>query len=130
MSSSPLGYDFVTSIISMRGQRATGKNQSYNYRHKSCGPSLMGETSSVSLIFTRRTHRNVKNRRVRSRLNFSLCEQNAKVAPGQEKSCAFSLLMFGLIMSKKKFQKAPEKTRPILTPWPDLTPSQNGPGLT
>ena len=38
--------------ISIRGQRATGKIQRNNYRHGSCGPSLMGKTSSVSLIFT------------------------------------------------------------------------------
>ena len=28
--------------------------------------------------------------------NFSACEQNAKVAPGQEQSCACSFLMFGI----------------------------------
>ena len=48
--------------ISMRGQRATGKIQKNNYHHGSCGPSLTGKTSSVSLIFTHGTHRNVKNR--------------------------------------------------------------------
>ena len=40
--------------------------------------------------------------------NFSPCEQNAKVAPGQEQSCACSLLMFGLnfpIKSSRKHQK-------------------------
>ena len=36
--------------ISMRDQRATGKIQRSNYRHGSCGPSLTGKTSSVSLI--------------------------------------------------------------------------------
>ena len=48
--------------ISMSGQRATGKIQRNNYHHGSCGPSLKGKTSSVSLIFTHRTHRNVNNR--------------------------------------------------------------------
>ena len=48
--------------ISMRGQRATGKIQRNNYHHGNCGPSYTGKTSSVSLIFTHRTHRNVKNR--------------------------------------------------------------------
>ena len=48
--------------ISMRDQRATGKIQRNNYRHGSCGPSLTGKTSSVSLIFTHGTHRNVKHR--------------------------------------------------------------------
>ena len=48
--------------VSIRGQRATGKIQRNNYRHGSCGPSLTGKTSSVSLIFTHGTHRNVKNR--------------------------------------------------------------------
>ena len=48
--------------ISLRDQRATGKIQRNNYRHGSCGPSLKGKTSSVSLIFTHGTHRNVKNR--------------------------------------------------------------------
>ena len=48
--------------ISMPDQRATGKIQRNNYRHGSCGPSLTGNTSSVSLIFTHGTHRNVKNR--------------------------------------------------------------------
>ena len=33
--------------ISMRGQRATGKIQSNNYHHGSCGPSLTGKTMSV-----------------------------------------------------------------------------------
>ena len=48
--------------IFMRGQRATGKIQRNNYHHVSCGLSLTGKTSSVSLIFTQGTHRNVKNR--------------------------------------------------------------------
>ena len=42
-----------------------------------------------------------------SRGNFSPCEQNAKVAPGQEQSCACSLLMFGInfpIKSSRKHQ--------------------------
>ena len=58
----------------MRGERATGKIQKSNYHHGSCGPSLTCKTSSVYLIFTHGTHRNVKNRWVRSRLKgyFSL----------------------------------------------------------
>ena len=44
------------------GQRATSKIQRNNYYHGSCGPSLTGKTSSVSLIFTQETHWNVKNR--------------------------------------------------------------------
>ena len=48
--------------ISMRGQRATGKIQRNNYHHGSCGTSLTSKTSSVSLIFTQGTHRNVRNR--------------------------------------------------------------------
>ena len=48
--------------ISMCGQRAKGKIQRDNYHHGSCGPSLTGKTSSVPLIFTHGTHRNVKNR--------------------------------------------------------------------
>ena len=47
--------------ISRRGQRATGKIQRNNYHHGSCEPSLTGKTSSVTLIFTHGTHRNVKN---------------------------------------------------------------------
>ena len=54
--------------ISMRGQRATGKIQRNNYHHRSCGSSLTGKTMSVFLIFTQGTHRNVKNRWVRSSL--------------------------------------------------------------
>ena len=54
--------------ISICGQRATGKIQRNIYYHGSCGPSLTGKTSSVSLIFTHWTHRNVKNRWVRSSL--------------------------------------------------------------
>ena len=50
------------STISMREQRATSRIQRNNYHHGSCGPSLTDKTSSVSLIFTHRTHRNVKNR--------------------------------------------------------------------
>ena len=46
--------------IFMRGQRATGKILRNNYYHGSCGPSLTGKTSSVSLIFTHGMHRNVK----------------------------------------------------------------------
>ena len=52
----------------MRGQRATGKIQRNNLYHESCVPSLTGKTSSVSLIVTHGTHRNVKNRWVRSGL--------------------------------------------------------------
>ena len=40
--------------------------------------------------------------------NFSPCEQNAKVAPGQEQSCACSFLMSGInfpIKSSRKHQK-------------------------
>ena len=40
--------------------------------------------------------------------NFSPSEQNAKVAPGQEQSCACSLSMFGInfpIKSSRKHQK-------------------------
>ena len=48
-------------MISMRGQRATGKIQRINYHHGSCGSSSTGKTSSVSLIFMHRTHRNAKN---------------------------------------------------------------------
>ena len=48
-------------MISMRGQRATGKIERNNYHHGNRGPSLTGKTSSVSLIFTHRRHRNVKN---------------------------------------------------------------------
>ena len=48
--------------ISLRGQRATGNIQRNNYHHGSCGTSLTSKTSSVSLIFTQGTHRNVKNR--------------------------------------------------------------------
>ena len=40
--------------------------------------------------------------------NFSPCEQNAKVAPGQEHSCACSLLMFRINLTTKKYQKGPE----------------------
>ena len=60
--------------ISMHGERATGKIQRNKYHHESCGPSLMGEASSVSLIFTHGTHQNIKNRRVRSSIKgyFSL----------------------------------------------------------
>ena len=47
--------------ISMRGQRATGKIQRNNYHYRTCGPSLTGKTSSVSLIFTHGTHRYVKS---------------------------------------------------------------------
>ena len=54
--------------ISMCGQRATSKIQWNNYHHRSCGPSLTGKTSSVSLTFTHGTHRNVKNSWVRSSL--------------------------------------------------------------
>ena len=48
--------------ISMRRQHAMGKIQRNNYYHGSCWPSLTGKTSSVSLIFTHGTHRNVKSR--------------------------------------------------------------------
>ena len=58
--------------INMRGERARGKIQRNNYRHGICGPSLTGKTSSVFLIFTQGTHRNVKNRSVRSSLYVGL----------------------------------------------------------
>ena len=58
--------------ISMRGQRATSKIQKNNYyHHGDCGPSLTGKTSTVYLIFTHLTYRNVKNRCVRSSSNTS-----------------------------------------------------------
>ena len=44
---------------------------------------------------------------------FSPCEQNAKVAPGQEKSCACSLLMFRINFPIKRFQKAPEISKRV-----------------
>ena len=55
--------------ISVREKHAMGKIQRNNYHHGSCRPSLTGKTSSVSLIFTHGTHRNVKNRWVRSSPN-------------------------------------------------------------
>ena len=45
--------------------------------------------------------------------NFSPCEQNAKVASGQEWSCACSLSMFGINFSNKKFQNAPEMCKRV-----------------
>ena len=45
--------------------------------------------------------------------NFSPCEQNAKVAPGQEQSCACSLLMLRINFSIKMFQKAPEISKRV-----------------
>ena len=48
--------------ISMRGQRATGNIKRNNYHHGNCGSYLTSKTSSVCLIFTQKTHRNVKNR--------------------------------------------------------------------
>ena len=63
----PLRATFHLTIF-MRVQCTTGKIQRNNYHHGNCGPSLMGKTSSVSLIFTHRTHRNVKNRWVKSSL--------------------------------------------------------------
>ena len=99
--------------ISMRVQRAKGKIQRNNYHHGSCELSLTCKTSSVSLIFTHWTHRNVKTREVRSspncsheffvargnferrvtrcttpgnppcRSSFSPCEQNSNVSLGQ-----------------------------------------------
>ena len=48
--------------ISVGGQRATGNIQRNNYHHGICGTSLTSKASSVSLIFTQGTHRNVKNR--------------------------------------------------------------------
>ena len=47
--------------ILMREQLATGKIRRNNYHHGNCGPSLTDKTSSVSLIFTHQTHRNVKD---------------------------------------------------------------------
>ena len=47
---------------SIREQHTTGKIQRNNYYHGNCGSSLTGKTSSVCLIFTDQTHRNVKNR--------------------------------------------------------------------
>ena len=48
-------------MISMRRQCATGKIQWNNYHHGSCRTPLTSKMSSVSLIFTQGTHRNVKN---------------------------------------------------------------------
>ena len=48
--------------IFMRGLRAKSKIQRNNYHHGNGGPSLTGKASSVSLIFTHGTYRNVKYR--------------------------------------------------------------------
>ena len=71
---------------------ATGKIRRNNYHHGSCGSSLTGKMMSVFLIFTQGTHRNVKNRRVRSSLkatfhltifDISICPVNpSKFYPG------------------------------------------------
>ena len=58
--------------------------------------------------FERRVTRCTTQGNPPSRSNFSPCEQNAKVAPGQEQSCACSLLTFGVnlpIKSSRKNQK-------------------------
>ena len=55
-------------IISMRGKLETSKIQRNNYHHGNRETSLTGKTSSVSLILTHKTHRNVKNRFARSSL--------------------------------------------------------------
>ena len=43
----------------MRGQREAGKIQRNNYHHGNCRPSLTGETSSVSLIFTHQSTKRI-----------------------------------------------------------------------
>ena len=43
--------------------------------------------------------------------NFSPCEQNAKVAQGQQLSCACSLLMFGINVPIKSFRKRQTRNR-------------------
>ena len=48
-------------LISMHGQCATGKYKGIISITGVAGSSLTGKTSSVSLIFTHRTRRNVKN---------------------------------------------------------------------
>ena len=63
--------------VSMRGYRATGKIQRNNYHHGNCGSSLTGKTSSVFLIFTHGTRRNVKNHWVRSALTVIKSVQSA-----------------------------------------------------
>ena len=70
--------------ISMRGQRATVKMQRNNYHHGNCIPSLLGKTMSVFLIFMQATHRNVKNRWVRSSLK---AEPDVKACPHDAISC-------------------------------------------
>ena len=47
--------------IFMRGLLAKSKIQRNNYHHGNGGPSLTSKTSSVSLIFTHGTHRNVND---------------------------------------------------------------------
>ena len=46
--------------------------QRNNYHQVSCGPSLTGKTSSVPLILTHGTHRNVKSRQVRNSLKIGV----------------------------------------------------------
>ena len=53
------------------------------------------------------SHGNAQQRKLNSRFNFHLY-------------CSFLIVLLTII----------DLFRPILTPWPDLTPSQNGPGLT
>ena len=63
----------------MHGQRATGKIHRNNYHHGNCGPSLMGKTLSVSLIFMLGTHRNVRNHQVRSGLKIWECGEDSTI---------------------------------------------------
>ena len=68
-------------------QRETGRIQRDDYHHGNWGPSLTGKTWPVSLIFTHRTHRDVKTRWVRSSLKLQL--QDAFIGYDSFQTCWF-----------------------------------------
>ena len=59
--------------------RATGKIQWYNYHHENCGPSSTGKFCWCLLTCMHQTHRNVKNRKVRSALRLQRRFRSAHV---------------------------------------------------
>ena len=91
--------------IFMRGERATGKIQRNNCHHGSCGTSLTSKPSSVSLIFTQGTHRNVKNRWVKSSLktdngHISMKDKNLYKTDSSDK---FQLTCFPIAKISQKY---------------------------
>ena len=104
--------------ISIRGQHAMDNIQMNNYHHGSCRPSLMGKTMSVFLIFTQGTHRNVKNRWMRSSLKGYFSQGGI-----------FRAERHFLLFEDQLAESGSQKTKENIIPRGKFRPAENGPNV-